>query len=102
VTQSLTTGVRDQVGLDADHREHEGALLGIGKHTQWIVQVSASTADRSAQAIATAGQPPALLLPAHRQGPLQLLQHQRLIRLPRQDRLDDVGRSSAGRRIRLT
>jgi hypothetical protein len=28
------TGVRDQVGLDADRREHEGSLLGIGKRAE--------------------------------------------------------------------
>ena len=28
------TGVRDQVGLDADRREHEGALLGIGERAK--------------------------------------------------------------------
>ena len=43
-----------------------------------------------------------LLLPARRQRPLQLLQHQRLFGLAREDRVDDIGASSASRKIRLT
>ena len=35
---------------------------------------------------------PALLLPVRRRRPLQPFQHQRLVRLPRDDRLDNVGR----------
>jgi hypothetical protein len=56
----------------------------------WIVQACAPNVDRSVQSIATAGQPPALLLPARRQRPLQLLQYHALIRPRRENRLYNV------------
>ncbi len=44
----------------------------------------------------------ALLLPHHRQRPLQPLQHHPLVRPPAEDRLNDVRRQQRQPQIRLT